>query len=68
MTDIKPWHASRTVWAALVTVAAAGLGLAGIPLGEADQSQLVDALLQGIGAIAGLVALYGRLRANSRIG
>lgn len=68
MTDTKPWYLSRTIWAALVTILAAGLGLLGVSLADVDQSALVEALLQSVTAVAGLVALVGRLSAKSRIG
>jgi hypothetical protein len=68
MTDTKPWYLSRTVWAAIVTILTAGLGLIGLQVDDLDQSALVDTLLQGVTAIAGIVALYGRLSARSRIG
>ncbi len=58
---------SRTIWAALVTIAAAGLGLMGVSLGDLDQSALVEALLQAVTAVAGVVALVGRLSARERI-
>jgi DMSO reductase anchor subunit len=69
MTDqTKPWYLSRTIWAALVTIAAGGLGLVGLPIDDLDQNALVEAALQAVTAIAGLVALLGRLDARDRIG
>ena len=68
MTDSKPWYLSRTVWAAIVTIVAAVLGLFGLPLDDLDQTATVEALLQVATAIAGLVALLGRLVATTRIG
>lgn len=68
MTDTKPWYLSRTIWAALVTILTAGLGLLGVSLADVDQNTLVDALLQAVTAVAGLVALVGRLSARSKIG
>ena len=67
MTDSKPWYLSRTVWAAIVTIVAAVLGLFGLPLDDLDQTATVEALLQVATAIAGLVALLGRLVATTRI-
>ena len=69
MTDqTKPWYLSRTIWAALVTIAAGGLGLVGLPIDDLDQNALVEAALQAVTAIAGVVALVGRLDARDRIG
>ncbi|MDF1607270.1 hypothetical protein PZ897_03670 [Hoeflea sp. YIM 152468] len=68
MTDIKPWWRSRTLWGAIVTLAASALGLAGIDLGDADREALID-LLSALGAtLGGLVAIIGRLAAKHRIG
>jgi len=64
----KPWYLSRTIWAALVTIAAGGLGLVGLPIDDLDQNALVEAALQAVTAIAGVVALVGRLDARDRIG
>ncbi|MBS3650791.1 hypothetical protein KEU06_19450 [Pseudaminobacter sp. 19-2017] len=68
MTSVKPWYSSRTVWAAIVTVLMALCGLFGVPLDGFHESEMADALLQAATAIAGIVALIGRLVAKSRIG
>lgn len=68
MTDIKPWYLSRTIWASLVTILTAVGGIAGLPLSGIDGSALTDTLLQAITAISGLLAIFGRLNASTRIG
>jgi len=68
MEQSKPWYSSRTIWASLVTVAAALAALAGVPLAEDDQAMLTETILQSIAALGGLAALVGRLVAKSRIG
>lgn len=68
MTDSKPWYLSRTVWAAIVTIVAAVLGLFGLPFADLDQAATAEALLQAATATAGVVALLGRLVATTRIG
>lgn len=68
MTNTKPWYLSRTIWASLVTIATAVGGFLGLPTGDLDSGQLTDALLQMITAISGIVAIFGRLSADSRIG
>lgn len=68
MDGAKPWFRSRTIWASLVTVAAALAALSGIAVGEADQALLTETILQAVTAIGGIVALVGRLVAKSRIG
>ncbi|MGE0501446.1 MAG: hypothetical protein AB7I79_07230 [Rhizobiaceae bacterium] len=69
MTDEpKPWYASRTIWASLVTIACAVAGVLGVPLSDADATDLTETVL-GIGAAVGaLVAILGRIAARNRIG
>lgn len=68
MTDSKPWYLSRTIWASLVTIVMAAAGIVGLPVAGIDNTALTETLLQAITAISGLVAIFGRLSANSRIG
>ena len=68
MMESKPWYLSRTIWASLVTVAAGLGGIFGLPVNEIDNGALVETLLQAITAVSGLTAIFGRLRATSRIG
>lgn len=68
MTDSKPWYLSRTIWASLITIVTAAAGILGVPVAGIDNQALTETLLQAITAISGLVAIFGRLGANSRIG
>ena len=68
MTDSKPWYLSRTIWASLITIVTAAAAILGVPVAGIDNAALTDTLLQAITAISGLVAIFGRLGANSRIG
>jgi hypothetical protein len=67
MTETKPWYLSRTIWASLITIVTASAGILGVPVGGIDNSALTDTLLQAITAASGLVAIFGRLGASSRI-
>lgn len=67
MTDTKPWYMSRTIWAALVSVAASIGAFLGFETDEATRTNLTDALLQIIAALAGIMAIFGRLSARSLI-
>lgn len=67
MTMEKPWYLSKTIWASLITIAASAGGLFGLPVGSIDSGAAADTLLQAITAVAGLVALFGRATASSRI-
>ncbi len=68
MTDIKPWYLSRTIWASLITIVTATGGILGLPLAGVDNAALTDTLLQAVTAISGLVAIFGRVGATTRIG
>jgi hypothetical protein len=67
MTDIKPWYLSRTVWASVVTILLSVAGLVGVGVEAINPEGLTDALLQGATAIAGIIALIGRLAATRKI-
>jgi phytoene dehydrogenase-like protein len=68
MNEAKPWYLSKTIWGALVSVAATLAGMLGLPVDAGGQAALTDALLQVISAVAGIVAILGRVSATSRIG
>ncbi|MFC5583961.1 hypothetical protein ACFPOD_02475 [Nitratireductor kimnyeongensis] len=67
MSDSKPWYLSRTIWASMVTIAAAAASMLGYPLGDIDSSAVSDELLRVITAISGLIAIFGRVQARSLI-
>lgn len=68
MDLMKNWYQSKTIWGALIAVAASALQLAGLEIGAADQAELADIAVTLTGAAGGLLALYGRLVATSSIG
>jgi hypothetical protein len=68
MAAVKPWYLSRTAWASIVAVLAGVAGVVGLPIDAADNAALVDIALQATAAISGLIAVFGRLSAKSRIG
>ncbi len=68
MLDTKTWYQSRTIWGALVAGAASLGSLLGMSIGPDEQTMLVDALLQAIGAGGAILAVIGRLSAHARIG
>lgn len=67
MADVKPWYSSRTIWGALVAVAASVGGMLGVPVDLADQAELTDLILQAVSLGGAALALYGRMAATSRI-
>lgn len=62
--DPKPWYLSRGVIGALMVIIAQGAALFGVSL---DASLLTEIALQALTLIGGLVALWGRLRAEQPI-
>ena len=68
MDETKQWYLSKTVWGALVAIAASLLQGMGLELGPDAQSQLADDFVSLAGAIGGLIAIYGRLTAEKRVG
>ncbi|GAA5624929.1 hypothetical protein Brsp05_00181 [Brucella sp. NBRC 12953] len=67
MIEDKPWYLSRTVWAGLVAQFLSLAGAFGLVSETVDQGALTDILLQLATAIAGLIAVFGRIGATSRI-
>lgn len=68
MTDQKAWYLSRTVWASLVTILLSMAGLVGVGIDAINPEGLTDALLQVATAVAGIIAVAGRLAATRKIG
>ncbi|MBK8458424.1 MAG: hypothetical protein IPL47_16030 [Phyllobacteriaceae bacterium] len=68
MTIAKPWYLSKTIWASIVTVASGLAGMFGLPVGGVDNAALTETILQAITAVSGLLAIFGRLSADARIG
>jgi hypothetical protein len=68
MLEMKPWYQSKTVWGALIAIAAPLLGHAGLQVGGTEQAEIADALTAFAGTVGGLLALYGRLTATKGVG
>lgn len=68
MNEQKPWYLSKTIWASLSTVVLAVASLSGVPTGGLEGGAVADSILQALTAITGLVALWGRVTANTAIG
>jgi 2-methylisocitrate lyase-like PEP mutase family enzyme len=75
MDDTKSLLASKTIWGALLAIAASVAGALGFAISGDDQTAalgLVDQIFAEWDRIAalvgGILALYGRIRATRRIG
>jgi uncharacterized membrane protein len=64
----KPWWQSKTVWGGLVAVGAGIAGLFGLDLDAQAQGALAEHGVAIASAIGGLLAVYGRVKANSKVG
>jgi hypothetical protein len=67
MEDTKAWWASKGVWGSLVAMGAGIAGIWGVSVTEADQATIVAAISAIAGAVGGMVALWGRVRAGKAI-
>ena len=68
MEDVKPWWQSKTIWASIVAVLAVIAGYFRFEIAAPDQAALVDAITSFVGAVAGVIAIYTRASASSKIG
>lgn len=68
MDGSKTWYRSKTVWGALIAVAASLLQVAGVDLTPEVQSDLADLAIAFAGAIGGALSIYGRISAQALIG
>ena len=68
----KPWWASKTIWGGIVAAACGLLALAGHQVSPDTQNFLTQQAVQVATAVAtvigGVLAIYGRLKAQTKIG
>ena len=55
--DMKAWYQSRTVWGALIAIAASLANAAGVEVTSGDGAELADLIVAATGTAGGLVAL-----------
>jgi hypothetical protein len=65
--DKKAWYQSKTVIGGILAVLATIAGAFGFTVVEADQVALVDNLAAVGTAVGGLLAIYGRITAKTKI-
>ena len=67
MNQYKPWYASKTIWASLVSLAAAiGAGF-GVEIDQQMQTTFVETALQLAAVTGSVIAVVGRVSATSLI-
>ncbi|WP_438749445.1 hypothetical protein [Pararhizobium sp. O133] len=67
MNELKNWYLSKTVWGGLVAILASCGNLFGLDIAPEDQSGVVDGLTTLVAAVGGLVAIWGRISARTRL-
>ncbi len=67
MVEEKRWYHSRTIWGSILAVGASLAGTMGVTIDNSTQVDLADSMLQFVGAIGAMVAIYGRLSATEVI-
>lgn len=69
MNGTKYWWESRAVWGGVIAIAAPVLNATGrLTVTPADAQQVVDVLTAIAAGVGGLLAVWGRVSATSRIG
>lgn len=69
MSDVKSVFESKTIWGGLLAFAAPVIAhFLHISITDVDVQQISETIAGVIGAIGGLIAIYGRIRATKVIG
>jgi len=68
-TDIvKPWWQSKTMWGGVVALACGIAGFLGFAVPDDQVSVITDIVVAVSTVIGGILTLYGRTKANTKIG
>jgi hypothetical protein len=67
VSDLKIWYLSKTVWGGVVAILASCANFLGLDITNEDQSGLVDGLTALAAAAGGLLAIWGRISARTRL-
>ena len=65
--DSKPWFQSKGVWGGVIALLAGVAGLFGFHLDAALQGDVIDWLAAAGGVAGAALAIYGRIKATSRV-
>ena len=67
MENSKAWYQSKAVWGGLIAMLASVLQARGLEVSPVAQGDLAEAGMSLVGAVGGLLAIYGRLSAKTSI-
>ena len=67
MSDVKTWYLSKTVWGGIIAILSSCGNLLGLDISPEDQGGLVDGLTALAAAAGGLLAIWGRISARTRL-
>ncbi len=67
MNGTKVWWQSKSVWGSIVALAAGAATLAGLKLDAALQDQLAELIVGAANIAGGVLAWYGRARAQNAL-
>jgi hypothetical protein len=67
MNGTKPWWQSKTVWGSIIALLAGFATFAGLKLDATLQDQLAELITGAANIVGGLIAWYGRAKAESAI-
>ena len=63
----KTWLQSKTIWGALIAIAASAASLAGVEIEAGEQTEILDGIISLVAAGGGILAIIGRIAARSRL-
>lgn len=71
MEETKPWYQSKAIWASLLIVVVAILGIVGQPeqaaVVEGESGAIADWIVETITLVLGVIAFYGRITAKKKL-
>ena len=67
MEATKKWYHSRAVWGGIIVLLGTFGNAYGVSVDDATRSALIESVTEAITAIGGLLAIWGRLRADKEI-
>jgi dihydrodipicolinate synthase/N-acetylneuraminate lyase len=63
----KKWYKSKAVWGGLIAVLAAIASAFGYAISPEEQDTIIEAVIAVVGGVGGVLAVYGRVKADSTI-